>query len=358
MNHFPPLPLEDDAVVLRPIGIGRYFEAAFLGIWLAFWSVFEAVVAGVLGSMLLALFGFLRDSRLTTIGRSALERAPGFEIGFSFAFLGLAIWLALWTFAGLAAWYRFLRIIAGADRLSVSNGVLTLSWRAGPIRRRRLFDRSEVRRIRVRRHDKAIVADVQSGTTTLSDLGSAAQRETACAWLLSRLAIETQPPRTFDPLVPPPGWSATRDESGTLRLSRPSRGRSVAAAIIGGVAGIGALGVVTDVLSRGGTSLGPVVFVALLALVAAWVAWAREEWLARPGQLDHCLRLGLLLKERTFRNARLHIACTIDSDGDAKYKLRVIDASHKRTIASSMYEDTELSDTARWLETVTGFRLE
>ena len=87
-------------------------------------------------------------------------------------------------------------------------------------------------------------------------------------------------------------------------------------------------------------STGAICVLALLALAAAWVAWAREEWLARPGQLDYRLAFGPFVKQRTFRDADLHIACTIDSDGDAKYKLRVANATTKRTIASAMSRTT------------------
>ena len=115
-------PLQGDAIVRRPVGIGRFVEGAFLGIWLASWSLFEAIVLDVMGSMLLALFGFLRDSRLTSLGRAAVERAPGFEVGILFVYLFLIVWISLWTFAGLAAGYRFLRLLGGSDRLALVGG--------------------------------------------------------------------------------------------------------------------------------------------------------------------------------------------------------------------------------------------
>ena len=128
------------------------------------WAIAEAIVVAVVGSMLAALFGFLRDSELTRLGRSVLERGPGFEIGFMAAFLFLMVWLTLWTFGGLAALYACLRLLAGSDRLTVTGGLLELTWHAGPVHRTHHFDRSRLRRIRIRSHDKAVVADTASGT--------------------------------------------------------------------------------------------------------------------------------------------------------------------------------------------------
>ena len=311
----------------------------------------------VLGSLLLALFGFLRDSRLTSLGRAAVERAPGFEVGILFVYLFLIVWISLWTFAGLAAGYRFLRLVGGSDRLAVVGNELRLSWRAGPVRRSRRFGRGVLRRVRVRLHDKAVVADTESGTTTLTDLGTIAEREAIAAWLRARLGLDAQRPAVFDPLVTPPGWHVVRDNSGALHLTRPSGGRRAAAITLGVATGIGTFAAVVDVSHHGLRSTGAISMLAFLALAGAWVASAREEWLARPGQLDYRFGFGPFVKRRTFRDADLEIRCTVDSDGDARYKLRVANATLKRTIASAMHDDTELSDTARWLESVTGFRV-
>src|SRR3712207_5856562 len=95
--------VEGDGIILRASGVGRYVEAAFLSVWILFWIVSEAFVLAVLGSMIAALFGFFRDSEVTRLGRSALERSPGFEIGFVAVFLFLMLWLSLWTVGGIAA---------------------------------------------------------------------------------------------------------------------------------------------------------------------------------------------------------------------------------------------------------------
>ena len=77
MSDRDVITVEGDSVTLRATGVGRYVEAAFLGVWIVGWAIGEAFALAVLGSMLAALFGFLRDSELTRLGRSVLERAPG-----------------------------------------------------------------------------------------------------------------------------------------------------------------------------------------------------------------------------------------------------------------------------------------
>ena len=69
------------------------------------------------------------------------------------------------------------------------------------------------------------------------------------------------------------------------------------------------------------------------------------------------MRFGPLVRERRFRNAHLQMTSHTDSDGDTRYKLLVRDDEKKRTIASSIFDDTEVVDCARWMEAATGFRL-
>jgi hypothetical protein len=357
MSDRDAITVEGDSVTLRPTGIGRYFEAVFLGVWIVFWAISETFVLAVLGSMLAALFGFLRDSELTRLGRSVVERAPGFEIGFIAMFLFLMMWLALWTFGGLAALYSCLRLVAGSDRLTVTAGLLELTWHAGPVHRTHRFDRRRLRGIRIRAHDKAVVADTASGTITLTNLGTVAERASLGHWLRQRLGLDAAHPRTFDPLSPPLGWRTNRGDTGAIHLSRPTNGRLPVAAIIAAIGAIALYAWYVDSQRNGLHSLWPGIVIALLALAAAWVAWAREEWIAGDQQLEYRMRFGPLLRERRFRNAHFQMTSHTDSDGDTRYKLVVRDDAKKRTIVSSIFDDAEVVDCARWMEAATGFRL-
>lgn len=349
--------IDGDTVELRATGAARFFEAAFLLVWIAFWAIGEAVVLAILGSMLGALFGFFRDSYVTQFGRSVIERAPGFEIGFVAVFLFLMAWLSLWTVGGVAAIYTCLRLTGGADRLTVTGGLLELRWRAGPLWRTRRFDRSRMRRIRVRPHDKAVVADMASGTITLTNLGTAAERASVNEWLRRRLGLDSAVAKPFEPLDAPPGWRATRGDAGAIHLARPRNGRSTVAALMAVLTAIALYAWYIDSQRHGPPSLWPGVAIGLLAFAAAWVAWAYEEWIVHPQQLDYRLRFGPLVKERTFRGARLEMTSHTDSDGDTRYKLIVRDDDKKRTIVSSISDDVEVIECARWMEAATGFRL-
>jgi hypothetical protein len=58
-----------------------------------------------------------------------------------------------------------------------------------------------------------------------------------------------------------------------------------------------------------------------------------------------------------FDNGQLEVTHPKDSDGDSRYRLIVRDASKNRAFDSSLYDDAELVDCARWLEASTGFPL-
>ena len=349
--------IDGDRVTLRPTGVGRYFEAVLLGAWSVGWAIGEAVALAMLGSMLAALIGVLGDSKLTQLGRSLLQRGPGFEIGFLAVFLFLLLWLSFWTFGGIAAISGFLRLVAGADRLTVSGGVLELTWRAGPLRRTRHFDRALLRRIRVRSHDKTVVADTASGTIKLTDLGTPAERASVCDWLQRRLELDPTVSQPFDVMSAPPGWQTTRGDAGAIHLSRPRNGRYAVASIMAVVTAIALYGWYIDSRHNPPASLWPAAVIGLLAFAAAWLAWAHEEWVVHPQRLDYRLRFGPLVKERTFRNAHLQIASSTDSDGDSRYKLLVRDDEKKRTVVSTLFDDREVVDCARWMEAASGFRL-
>jgi hypothetical protein len=348
--------IQADGVTLRPRGIARFFEAVFLAVWLVFWTIGEGVALVVLGSMLTALAGFMKESGFTRLGRNVIERAPGFDTGVVFIYVFLIVWVTFWTFAGLAAGYRFLRSIAGRDRVSVAGDTLELTRRAGPFARRRRFDRAELRRIRVRSHDKALVADLRSKTVTITDLGTARHRESLAQWLHDRLGMDPGLP-PVDPLVAPPGWQVRRQDGGVLRLSRPVRSRRITGGVMASLTALGAYAWSVDIAQNGPKSFGAAVVLVLMSLASAWVLFARQEWFIATRRLDYRLQFGLFVREVVFDEGQLEVTRSTDSDGDAHYKLVIRDDTKMRTIMSSVFDDAELMDCARWLESATGFRL-
>jgi len=336
-----------ETVTLRAHGIGRFFEAGFLAIWLTGWVAGEAFALAALGSILLALFGFLADSRIAEFSRENRDAAP-LVIPF------LSLWLTFWTIGGIAAWWTFFRRLAGVDRIAIDGSTIAVMRQGGPIRRRRRIERTEVRRIRMQRPGGSLVADTPSGTHVLSDLGTPAERESLASSIRSQLqlAVAASP---GDPTVAPAGWRLEPpDESGAPRLTRPRGGRTIVGAVMWTLAGT-----IAYAAAQAGSPhpWGTALLVALLAIAAAWVCWAREEWILRPYRLKYRLRFGPWLRLRAFDGGHLELSHSTDSDGDSRYRLQVRDATGKKVVDSALHDDTELRDLANWMEAVTKMRL-
>jgi hypothetical protein len=341
--------IDGDVAVLRRRGIGRFFEATFLGVWLTGWAIGEVLAVAVLASIALAFVGVVPAARWWSPGASMTNVGPIFVVLF------VGVWLTFWTIGGITAGWQFLRDLAGADRIALVPVGVEVIRRAGPFTRTHRFERSDVRRIRIRAHDKALVADTKKGTRVLSDLGSRAERETLCAWLQGHLDIGAIAPH--DPTgAAPPGWTRADGEAGEIRLTRPTTGRRTVGVVLWIVTGVVTYAWITQ-SSVNGVSLWPIVVIALLAFASTWVMWAREAWIVRPGYLERRLQLGSWLKTQTFAAGQLEITHATDSDGDARYTLIVRDAEKRRAFDSALHDDADLVETARWLEAATGFPL-
>jgi len=331
----------------------RFVTAAFLGIWLAGWLVGEVIALAVLVAIVLSLFGASPEALRNVPFRSLAAS------GFGFVFVFLVVWLTGWTIGGLAAIDQFLRSIVGRDRLRLVPDGLEVTRGAGPFRRVTVFHRTELRRLRIRPKDQALVADTKSGSIVLTDLGARQDREWLYAWLCDRLGLPTPVPIAFDPAVPPAGWALERDETGAMRLFRPRRSRYIAAAIMWLIAAAVTAGSLSQdgAINTGVSSLPTVLlFLALLA-GAAWLTWSRSEWIVRSGILTHRLQFGPWIRVRAFEHAQLETSHTTDSDGDTRYELLIRGAAGTKTIESQLHDDMQVLECAHWLKSATGFRL-
>ena len=339
----------DDVAVLRPRGTSRYFEGALLAVWLTAWLAGELFVAGALVSVLLAWGGLFAGSQVAAHGRSLAAT------GFPTAFLALVLWLTLWTVGGAAAGWYLLRRMAGRDRIAVVAGGVRLTRQAGPLRRTYRFERVSLRRIRIRHGDRALVADTPAGTCLITDLGTAAERESLCSRLRDRLKIDaTQLAANLS--IAPPGWRLARDATGAFRLSQPSTVRRAASGILWGITAVAASMWVDDSSDRF-RHASATTLVALFGLASTWMTWAREEWVVRSGRISHWLRFGPMGRERRFENGSLEVTSQTDSEGDFFHRLVVRDSVKHRTFASSVEEDVQLRDCARWLAAASGFAI-
>jgi membrane protein YdbS with pleckstrin-like domain len=336
---------------LRPSGIGRYFGAAFLMIWLGGWALGEAFALGFLILLVRSVAG-------SVIGASwpipNTDWIGGGAAGFVFLFL--LIWLLLWTVGGVAAIHELLRNLAGEDRISVEMGGVEFERRAGPFRRTRKFDRSRIRRIRLRAHDKAVVIDTTSRTELITNYGTVEERRAMAEWLRSRLSLP-EAGAAVDPVAAPPGWVMTVEGSTTHLTRTDPKTRRTASLIMWAI--VVFMGLIWYGAS-GTWSAGSVIAAALTLLVtfgAAWVTWSRREWRVRHGELVKHTRFLSWEWERSFKSARLEVVKWTDSDNDDRYTLNVIDAQGKRQIATEINDEAETVDLARWLAARTGFTL-
>jgi hypothetical protein len=335
---------------LRPSGIARYFGAAFLLVWLGGWALGEAFALGFLFFIVRSVVSSAAGVPWPIPGG---EWIAGGAAGLVFLFL--LIWLTLWTFGGVAAITELLRSLAGEDTVSVQMSGVELQRRAGPFRRTRTFDRAKIRRVRLRRHDQAVVMDTATGTEVVTKFGTHDERLAVTDWLRGRLLLPEA--SRVDPTAAPPGWVMTVD-GGMARLSQlEETTRRTAALIAWSIALL--LGLIWF---GSGMTLSPGSLIALaLALLAAygaaWVTWSRREWRVRQGELTRHRRFLLWEWERSFRSAKLEVTLWTDSDNDDRFTLQVIDAQGKRDIASEINDAADLVDFARWLSARTGFRL-
>jgi len=342
----------DRSASLRPTGIGRYFAAAFLLVWLVGWAIGEVGALGFLIMLLRSVMGSaLGLSWPVPGGQWVAGGAAGFVLLF------LILWLSLWTFGGLAAINELLRSLAGEDRVTADATGIQVVRRAGLFERVRTFDRSMIRRVRIRRHDKAVVIDTTSGTELITTYGTREERQTTVDWLRTQLSLAVEG-RRVDTGDAPPGWNMTVDGDGVrlnqMDLRTRLTGATIAWVIVGltGLIWFGSLQ--TSTPTNSGVALA---LTLLLALWASWVTWSSREWLVQNGQLTSYRRFAFWEWERRFWTARLEVVVSTDSDNDEHYKLKVVDELGAKTIASELNDDADIVDLARWLAARTGFPL-
>ena len=134
------------SITLRPIGIGRYLGAVFLTVWLCGWALGELFALGLLILLVRSVMGSVAGWSWPVPGGDWFTGGAA-----GLMFLVVLMWLALWTFGGVAALTELLRSLAGEDRVAVASAGLELERRAGPFRRLRNVERATIRTASSRR---------------------------------------------------------------------------------------------------------------------------------------------------------------------------------------------------------------
>jgi hypothetical protein len=335
---------------LRATHWSRYLDAGFMLVWLVFWVVGEVVAVALLVSVIAsALSAALGRPPLLASWAPATDRS-------------VMVWLTLWTIAGIAAGTHLLRRLSGEDEITASSSGVTLTWRAGPFKRRREIPRASIRRIRIQLKGNAVVADTDSGTVSISDLGTAEERRSVQAWLLSQLGLPDEAHATLRERELRPAQHDVETHGSELIVTHPTRrARILRMRVMVCVSILMSLGWL-DALRRGFLNATTAESWAALAtlLVAAssvWLVTSRTEWALRSGRMAIRRRVAhWTLREHDFPAlSTIEIEHHQDSDGDDRYALVIRHSSRKRVLERSLYDQFELVALGEWLSARTGF---
>jgi len=343
---------------LHSTGFARFFHAAFLAVWLAFWACGEGFVLWLLGA---GAWSLLTGQPLGP-GRAPLELAPALGVG-----TFLSLWLAFWTVGGLAALHEFGRELWSEDRLRVVSGQLEIARRAGLFTRRRTLPRDHIRRLyRIDAH-RAMLAETRESSVELTRLGTPAQQDQILAALTSELQLPD--PGSLPPVLPAEWTEITAPEGGRLLVKNPATRRRHAQ-----VAWILALPLFAGavVLARatpGEWSLTtPAAIAAVAAVAVAWGAcrlqFGRNEWRVEPGRIVQQRRFGSRVKT-VFEATAISLSESRDSDNDNSFKVELIAPASpphtpketRHTLLSQLHDVSTPRRLATWLAATSGISL-
>jgi hypothetical protein len=247
------------------------------------------------------------------------------------------------------------RSLVGEDVIGLTASGFEVVRRVGPFRRRYALERSAIRRLRSRRHDRAVLADTTNGTRVITTFGAPAERDAVIDWLTEHLGLHDADATAG---ATPAAWDVRIEgETAHVRKVRPGVRLTRALTLwLLTVAMASALYASSDPEAMA-ASTPALVLTLFLAAGAAMITWGRREWIVRPGELMFRRSFATWTDERTFKSARLELTHEIDSDNDDHYNLIVVGAAGRRTLHSQAYDSGEVVDLGRWLAARTGFPL-
>lgn len=305
---------------LRPHGVGRFFPAAFLSVWLCGWLAGEGFALTILAMGVRSLL----TGEPPRPGQAPLQVGPALAVG---AFI--LVWLTIWTFGGVMAMRELLRLVWAEDRVIARGDGISVLRRLGPFRSRRDIPRHGLRWIDTAVHNAALVAETPVKTIEISKLGSRQDREEAAAMLRQWLGMSERTDPDAEPGALPEGWEETVLPEGGFALISDHRQRhaqaravTVIALFAGGIAAFLAVQAATD------PAVIPVLaMVATAAAGIGWGAWRlhhiRGEWVIGNGVVTLRRRTGSRTRD-LFEGRSLELTVSRDSDGDEWYALEAL----------------------------------
>ena len=346
---------------LRPQGLGRFFGAAFLGVWLCGWAFGEVFALWLLYHGVRSLI----TGEPPSAGGAPLRGAPALGMG-----LFLLFWLSIWTLGGVMAMLEVLRLLWSEDRL-VAAADLKIHRRLGPFVSTRTIPRSDLRRIYDLPHKSRLLAQTTGGVVELTALARSPERESLMAALRAELGLQeevAQPGEVTPAAGLPDGWTEIIDAEGRPALVadpaiRRKQGR-VAGIATAAVASFALLSISRALENPDWRVLAAVV--SALAALLAWGSWSltrtRREWRLGSGRLTLRRRSGARTKD-LFEAVSLELIETSDSDGDRWFTLNAVaagapahpprsglpDRKTRRVIARAMDDPTVPRSLGAWL---------
>lgn len=336
-------------------GVGRFFSAAFLTVWLAGWVVGETFALWFLSVGAYAL----TTGELSGAGSKPIS--PGVVM---FAGLFLLVWLTLWTIGGLAAGRELLRLLFGRDRILAHHDGLEVEHRCGFLRSVQRVPRAEIRRFHRKPGSAALCVETTGGIIEVTRLGNQAARAELETALNAEFHV-TAPPRPIGAL--PKGWCETMSpERDAVLVKDPVVRRQQARVmwIICGLLSIIPLYLLSAARERPELWGAVLFFLALTAAAcwgAVWLRFGRSEWRLAPGRLLLQRRFGGNLKPR-FEAVALELSEDNSGDGGPTYALMAIavgaparpthnyhTGKHRHTIHSQSDDPTGPRNLGLWL---------
>jgi hypothetical protein len=346
-------------VTTRAQGFGRFFGAAFLTVWLAFWAVGMVLVLGLL------LWGgwSLVTGQPPRPGDEPLRPGVALTAG-----LFLFLWLAFWMVGGWAAGREWLRLVFGRARIVAAPDGLTSEEGVPPFVARQVVARADLRRVFVSAHAPVLSAETAGGIVELLRGPAADRLQAAAEALNAEYRLSPNPSaRGFVPRA----WSLLDSPEGETVAVRDPKARRTQARVLGAIAWVvTAVAALLVKETAADANLGALA--AIVATAAGFCHWGarrlarrREEWVVARGRLQLQVRTGARVEPR-FTAAALQIEQSRDSDGDPYHRLLALAGTEpivpsapeargrSREILGGGGDPTELVAFGRWLAERTG----
>jgi len=309
-------------ITLRNSGCWRVANTFFLLIWLGVWGYGELI-------SLKALLGWLGYPVQLPFPLFVENLQPK-EIVIAF----LSVWLAGWTWAGVAAMLQLLRALFGRDVIELASG----EWRAtqyiGPVGTTRTFSPSDGWAPVLRTSSHYLAARRGAKYKILSRLGTIAERK----WVRDEILRRFPAPQEG---ALPAGYTSRAGEMGGQILTPiTSRGGTIGCLIVVLLWNV-PLGLWLAFESGSSIAIWPIVIGAALVFLAIFAIFMRESWLIAPNFLEKRTRFLGYTRTTRITDGTLRIEERRDNDGDYFQRLYAIGADGTKVQLMSSINDPE-----------------